>query len=61
MLIGLAVLLTSCTMVETTAEHERRQNRQQNLQLRMLVDDVDAVLLLDRSDSMTRWYNHFDY
>ena len=61
MLVCLAALLSSCTVTETTAEHYRRMNRQQDLQLHMIVDDTDAVLLLDRSSSMSKWYTNLDY
>ncbi|MCJ7544865.1 MAG: hypothetical protein MUP47_09960 [Phycisphaerae bacterium] len=48
--------LVGCTMSESADEHNRRLRQQAALQMRMLVEDVDAVLLLDRSSSLTDWH-----
>jgi hypothetical protein len=57
----IAGFLAGCTVTETAAEHDRRIRRQTDLQWRMMMDDIDAVLLLDRSSKLSEWYTHQDY
>ncbi len=50
-----ACLFAGCTLSETTAERHRRIYQASQLQMRMLVYDMDAILLLDRSSRLTPW------
>ena len=50
-------LLAGCTMSETAEEHNRRLRQQTAMQMRMMVEDLDAVLLLDRTSSLTEWHS----
>ena len=55
-----AAVLTGCapTMTETSDQHAQRINQQSELQMRMLAEDIDIVLLLDRSSSLTKWHSY---
>ena len=48
-------MLAGCTMSETSDQHAQRLHQQNELQMRMLVEDLDAVLLLDRTSSLSDW------
>ena len=50
-----------CTVVESPREHYRRLAQQRELQGRMLVEDLDYILLLDRSSSLSQWHAHIGY
>lgn len=51
-----AGFLAGCTMSESAQERDRRIRQQMALQMRMMVEDIDAVLLLDRSSRLTEWH-----
>ncbi|NLF29519.1 MAG: hypothetical protein GX591_01380 [Planctomycetes bacterium] len=48
-------LLGGCTMTESPSEHYRRIADSQELQMRMLVEDIEMVLLLTRPEYSTPW------
>lgn len=48
-------LLAGCTLTETARERNRRIRNIAGLQMRMLVEDIDTVLLLDRSSQLAFW------
>ncbi len=51
-----AVFLTAgCTMTENSREHYRRIVDSQELQTRMLVEDIEMVFLLTRPEYTTPW------
>jgi hypothetical protein len=54
-IVCLAGLLAGCTMAESATERDQRIKQQWALQMHMMVEDIDAVLLLDRSSSLSEW------
>lgn len=57
MLVLCVILITSgCSMTDTAGERNRRILQISDLQSKMLVDDVDYFLLIDRSSRLTRWH-----
>jgi hypothetical protein len=54
-ILCIAGLLAGCTMSESAQERDQRIKQQWALQMRMMVEDIDAVLLLDRSSTLSQW------
>ena len=48
-------LMAGCTMTENPGEHYRRIVDSQELQTRMLVEDIETVFLLTRPEYSTPW------
>jgi hypothetical protein len=49
--------LTGCeTMVNTEEQQFRKYSRMSDINRRLLVEDIDAILLLDRSTQLTPWH-----
>ena len=59
--LSLVVLFSGCTMVETAEQRDRRIRQSDDLQMRMAVHDIDAILLLDRNTSLTEWFTRVGY
>jgi len=57
-ILCLAGLLAGCTMAESAQERDQRIKQQWALQGRMMVEDIDAVLLLDRTSTLTEWESY---
>ena len=54
-----AVLFAGCnTLVDTHQERNRRITHLSDLQMRMFVEDLDYLLLLERSSALTQWHPH---
>ena len=53
--IGVGVLLSGCGTVDSFDERVRRYNNILELESRMAVDDIDEILLFDRSTYLSRW------
>jgi hypothetical protein len=58
--IGLAMplvgLLAGCTMVEDPQEHYRRLARNEDLESRQFVEDVDYAILADEPSKLTPYF-----
>jgi len=52
----LICLVAGCTLSETAEQRNRRISQSMELQARMMVYDIDAILLLDRSSRLTPWH-----
>ena len=49
--------LSGCrTMVRTDQEQIRKYSRMSEINRRLLVEDIDAIFLFDKSTNLTRWY-----
>lgn len=49
--------LTGCeTMVNTKEQQIRKYSRMSEINRRLLVEDIDTLLLLDRSTQLSRWH-----
>ena len=59
--LSLVVFLAGCTLVETAEQRDRRIRQSSDLQMRMAVHDIDAILLLDRSSSLNEWFTRVGY
>jgi len=55
MMLAIAFLLGGCTVTETAKASSQRIWAAQELQMRMLVEDVQYVLLLERPQHTTPW------
>lgn len=56
LLVCSAVFLSGCQTVTRNKEEQiRKYSRISDLNRRMLAEDMDAILLLDRPSSLTRW------
>jgi hypothetical protein len=56
LLISLVIALTGCSMEqmgETTAEGQRRHVRNLRLNRQAMIEDIDAIFLLDQPSRMT--------
>jgi hypothetical protein len=54
--LGVVALLGGCaTPSESAQEHNQRIAQQWAMQMRMASEDLDAVLLLDRTNMTTEW------
>ncbi len=52
-----AMVLSGCQgLVDSPADRRRRINQIVDLQLRMMMDDIDSFLLLDRTTALTRYH-----
>ena len=45
-----------CTLTETPAERNRRIAHIWDLQSKMMVEDIDYFLLLDRNSNLSEWH-----
>ena len=56
-------LMCGCgsTMTETPPEHSRRIALQNDLQMKMLVEDWDTFWLLDHNSSLSQWHPYVGY
>ena len=61
LVLCLSGFLAGCTLVDTADERNRRIAQSWNLQERMMIDDIDAYLLLDRNSYLTPWYTRVGY
>jgi len=49
--------LTGCqTMVRTKEEQIRKYSRMSDINRRLLAEDIDTILLLDKSTQLSRWH-----
>jgi hypothetical protein len=56
-LLGVTVLASGCqTMTSDSEQQIRKYSRIADLNRRMLADDVDAILLLDRPSNLSQWH-----
>ena len=59
LILLLGSLLAGCHgMVDSYAERKIRLKQISELQMRMLVDDLDYLLLIDRSSTLTEYHPH---
>jgi len=57
MLVLCVITITSgCNLTETPGERNRRILLISDMQSKMLVDDVDYFLLIERSTRLSRWH-----
>ena len=57
LVLCVGVCLTGCrTMVNTEEEQIRKYSRMSEMNRRLLVEDIDTILLLDRSTQLSRWH-----
>lgn len=57
LLLLLGIALSGCAgLVDSRADRTRRIKHITDLQMRMLVDDLDYFLLLDKSSSLTKYH-----
>ena len=61
LIVSLTGLLAGCTMVETPSEHARRWVNITDVNLRQASEDVDYILLLDRSSRLNQWHTRVGY
>lgn len=47
-----------CTITETAAERNRRIANVWDIQGKMMVEDIDYFLLLERSSNLSEWHTH---
>ncbi len=59
--VALSGVFSGCTLTETAQERNRRIRNVVALQMRMLVEDIDAVLLLDRNSQLSSWNTQVGY
>jgi len=60
-LLGLGVLLGGCeTLTRDVDQQYRHHSRLEDLHERLLAEDVDSVLLLDRPSRLTHWNIAFE-
>jgi hypothetical protein len=60
-IILVATFFAGCTMVETADQRNRRVSHIMDMDSRMLVQDLDTILLLDRNTRLTRWHAYVGY
>ena len=56
LVLGVLTVTSGCTMTETSGERDRRILQISDLQSKMLVDDVDYFLLVERNTRLNRWH-----
>jgi hypothetical protein len=57
LVLCVGVCLTGCsTMVNTEEEQIRKYSRMSEMNRRLLAEDIDTILLLDRSTKLSRWH-----
>jgi len=56
-----AGFLGGCGMVETADQRNRRISHILDMQSRMMVDDIDTILLMDENTRLTRWHSQVGY
>ncbi len=59
--LSLASFVAGCGMVETADQRNRRISHIAAMQSRMMVDDIDTILLLDENTRLTRWNAYVGY
>jgi len=59
--LAISGALSGCTLTETAQERNRRIRNIASLQMRMLVEDIDAFLLLDRNSQLASWNTQVGY
>ncbi len=57
----LMTLAAGCTLTESAGERNRRLLLIGDLQSKMLVEDIDYFLLLDRTSNLTAWHSNAGY
>ena len=57
LVLCVGVCLSGCaTMVNTEEEQIRKYSRMSEINRRLLAEDIDTILLLDRSTQLSRWH-----
>ena len=56
LLLAAAVLTVGCTLTESANESNRRLAIITDLNVRMMVDDLQAIWLYDRVSRLTEWH-----
>ncbi|MFA6133778.1 MAG: hypothetical protein WC869_07170 [Phycisphaerae bacterium] len=59
--LAVAGALAGCTEVETCQQRNQRLSRVVNIESRQMVQDLDAILLLDRESNLAQWYTRGGY
>ena len=59
--LAVSSVLSGCTLTETAQERNRRIRNVAALQMRMMVEDIDAFLLLDRNSQLASWNTQVGY
>ena len=59
--LSLVSLIAGCGTVETAGQRNRRISHIADMQSRMLVDDIDTILLLDQNTRLSRWNSYVGY
>ncbi|OQB82965.1 MAG: hypothetical protein BWX88_03664 [Planctomycetes bacterium ADurb.Bin126] len=54
----LVTLAAGCTLTETPMERNRRIVHMWDIQSKMMVEDIDYFLLLDRSSNLSEWHTY---
>jgi transcription termination factor Rho len=60
-LFFLVTFFAGCTMVETADQRNRRVSHVLDMDTRMMVQDLDTILLLDHNTRLTRWHAYVGY
>ena len=57
LLLSLGTFLVGCqTMTKDSEQNIQRYNRMADLHRRMINEDIEHILLLDRTSRLTRWH-----
>ncbi|RPI62219.1 MAG: hypothetical protein EHM48_04435 [Planctomycetaceae bacterium] len=60
--LAMGTLLAGCdTLIESSQERSRRINLQNNLQMKMIVEDWDYLWLQERNSRLTQWHPYLGY
>lgn len=56
-IVALGAVLAGCgpTMTETASAAELRRQSQRDVEMRMLMDDIELLLLSERESRLTHW------